>query len=75
MFTLDTRLAAELAENQIQEQFRVIEKIAEKNTQKVMQAFWEHRVSQATLYGTTGYGHDDKARDTLDAIWAQVLGA
>lgn len=75
MFTLDTRLATETAENQVQEQFRKIERIEEKNTQKVMEAFWDHRVSQATLYGTTGYGHDDKARDTLDAIWAQVLGA
>ncbi len=75
MFTLDTRLAAELAENQVQKQFREIEKIEEKNTQKVMQAFWDHRVSQASLYGTTGYGHDDRARDTLDAMWAQVLGA
>ncbi len=75
MFTLETRLAAEMAENQVQEEFRKIEKIEEKNTQKVMEAFWDHRVSQATLYGTTGYGHDDKARDTLDAIWAQVLGA
>lgn len=75
MFTLDTRLAAEAAEEQIREQFRKIEEIEEKNTQKVMQAFWDHRVSQATLYGTTGYGHDDKARDTLDAMWAQVLGA
>ncbi len=75
MFTLETRLAAELAENQIQQQFKEIERISEKNTEKVMQAFWDHRVSQATLYGTTGYGHDDKGRDTLDAIWAQVLGA
>ncbi len=75
MFTLETRLAAETAEEQIREQFRRIGEIEEKNTQKVMQAFWDHRVSQATLYGTTGYGHDDKARDTLDAMWAQVLGA
>lgn len=75
MFTLDTRLAAEQAEDQVREQFRKIEEIEQKNTQKVMQAFWDHRVSQATMYGTTGYGHDDKARDTLDALWAQVLGA
>ena len=75
MFSLDTRLAAEQAEDQVREQFRKIEEIEQKNTQKVMQAFWDHRVSQATMYGTTGYGHDDKARDTLDALWAQVLGA
>ncbi len=75
MFSLNTRLAAESAEARIAEQFRQIEKICEKNTERVMQAFWDFRVSQATLYGTTGYGHDDKARDTLDAMWAQVFGA
>ncbi len=75
MFSLDTRLVAEQAENQVRDQFRIIERIAEKNTEKVMQAFWDHRVSQATLWGTTGYGHDDMGRDTLDAVWAQVLGA
>ncbi len=75
MFSLNTRLAAETAEGQVTEQFRQIEKICEKNTERVMQAFWDHRVSQATLCGTTGYGHDDKARDTLDAMWAQVFGA
>ncbi len=75
MFSLETRLAAETAEEQIQNQFRIIEEIEQKNTQKVMQAFWDFRVSQAMMYGTTGYGHDDKARDTLDGMWAQILGA
>ncbi len=75
MFTSETRIAAEQAEQAIQEQFALIDKISEKNTEKVMQAFWDHRVSQETLYGSTGYGHDDKARDTLDSIWAQIFGA
>ena len=74
MISLQTRLAAQQAEEQIAEQLQNIDKIAEKNTEKVLQAFWDHRVSQEMLYGTTGYGHDDKARDTLDAMWAQIFG-
>jgi len=75
MFSLNTRLASAQAEMQVEKQFREIDRIAEKNTAKVMQAFWDHRVSQEMMHGTTGYGHDDKARDTLDAMWAQIFGA
>lgn len=75
MFDQKTRMAAEQAENQIQDQFRIIDQISEKNTEKVLRAFWDHRVSQESLYGTTGYGHDDRARDTLDSVWAQIFGA
>ena len=75
MFSLMTRTAAALAEEQVREQFRIIDEICEQNTSKVMQAFWDHRVSQEMLYGTTGYGHDDRSRDTLDNMWAQVFGS
>ena len=75
MFSSQTVSAASKAEEQVQEQFHEIDAICEKNTEKVMKAFWDHRVSQEMLYGTTGYGHDDRARDTLDAMWAQVFGA
>lgn len=75
MLSLNTRMAAMQAEEQVREQFRIIDEICEKNTEKVMQAFWDHRVSQEMLYGTTGYGHDDRSRDTLDAMWAQIFGA
>ena len=66
-------LAAE-AEAALGEQFARIGKIAFENTAKVMAAFREHRVSDAMFAPTTGYGYDDKGRDTLDAIWADVFG-
>ncbi len=75
MFSIETRLAAQQAEEQIREQFQTIEAMEEENTRRVMEAFWDFKVSQSMMYGTTGYGHDDKARDTLDAMWAQILGA
>lgn len=74
MFSQSILSAAETAQRQVREQFETIDKIAEYNTQKVLQAFWDHRVSQEMLHGTTGYGHDDRARDTLDAMWAQIFG-
>jgi hypothetical protein len=34
----------------------------------VLGAFQHHRVSEAHLSGTTGYGYGDRGRDTLDAV-------
>ncbi|NLA86775.1 MAG: hypothetical protein GX847_05720 [Clostridiales bacterium] len=55
--------------------FNKVDSIAQGNTEKVLSAFQKHRVSDGCLTGTTGYGYDDKGRDTLDLIWADVFGA
>ncbi|WP_261807323.1 methionine gamma-lyase family protein [Lapidilactobacillus luobeiensis] len=44
------------------------------NQAKVLHAFQAHHVSEAHLNGTTGYGNFDDGRDTLEAIYADVLG-
>ena len=62
------------AEQALESQFKRINKVAFKNTSKVMAAFRDHRVSEAIFAPTTGYGYDDRGRDTLDAIWADVFG-
>ena len=55
--------------------FARIDKIAFNNTQKIMDAFREHRVGMTMFDSTSGYGYDDRGRDTLDAIWADVMDA
>jgi len=67
-------LAAE-AEGKLRDTFARIDAISFENTKKVMDAFREHRVSEAMFNPTSGYGYDDRGRDTLDAIWADVMGA
>ena len=68
------QLAAK-AEKDLAPHFERIDRISFENTQRVMDAFREFRVSD-TMFGTTsGYGYDDRGRDTLDAIWANVFGA
>ena len=62
------------AEAALGEQFARIGGIAFENTCRVMAAFRDHRVSDAMFAPTTGYGYDDRGRDTLDAIWADVFG-
>ncbi len=53
--------------------FKRVEDIAFKNTKKVLDAFREYKVSDAYFAGTSGYGYDDKGRDMLDKIYAQVF--
>lgn len=65
---------AEATERAVKKYFEEIDKTAERNTAKVLEAFWHFKVSEAMLHGTTGYGYDDKGRDTLDAVYARVFG-
>ena len=67
-------LAAEV-EEEIRPLFAEIDARAAKNTEKVMAAFQDNRVSDACFAGTTGYGYDDLGRETLDKIYAQIFHA
>ena len=62
------------AENRCQKRFSEIDQVAFLNSEKVLNAFRKHRVSEACLGGTTGYGYDDLGRETLDRIYADILG-
>ncbi len=55
--------------------FAEIDRVAESNTRKVMEAFQAQKVSDSCFGGTTGYGYDDLGRETLDRIYAQVFDA
>ena len=62
------------AEENVRDTFDAINRTAEYNQLKVMKAFSEHRVSEAHLGLSTGYGYDDLGRDTLEKIYADVFG-
>ena len=67
-------LAAE-AEAALAPRFAEVDRIAFENTQTVMDAFREHRVAATNFDSTSGYGYDDRGREVLDEIWAEVMGA
>ena len=69
-----TDLAA-AAERDLAPIFAKIDEISFVNTNKVMDAFREHRVAATNFDTTSGYGYDDRGRDVLDRIWADVFGA
>ena len=62
------------AEKRCTERFRQIDQTAQENTRRVLESFRSHRVSEACFSGTTGYGYDDLGRETLDKIYAELLG-
>lgn len=64
---------AQEAENEIGPQFERIDRIAQQNTLKVMQAFQDNKVSDSCFAGTTGYGYDDVGREVLDKVYAQIF--
>ncbi len=63
------------AEMALANRFSHFDRMAFDGTQRVLSAFAAHRVSEAYFAGTNGYGYDDKGRDALDRIYADVFGA
>ena len=64
-----------VVEKEIKEEFEKIDKIKEKNSLKVLMAFQKNNISDMHFGTTTGYGYGDIGRDTIEKIFAEVLGA
>lgn len=63
------------AETDLVPVFARVDEIAFENTKKVMDAFRRHRVSETMFMSTSGYGYNDRGREVLDEVWADVMGA
>lgn len=61
--------------DELKERFEAIDEIAEFNQLKVIKAMQDNRVSEVHFAPTTGYGHNDLGRDTLEAVYASVFKA
>ncbi|MEA5511676.1 methionine gamma-lyase family protein [Crocosphaera sp. UHCC 0190] len=55
--------------------FSEIDNKVKQNLKKILEAFREHRLGVHHFTSVTGYGHDDLGRETLDKIFAQIMGA
>ena len=77
LFGFDKRLEAlaSEAEEKCTSLFVNIDRICAYNEAKILKAFQKNRVSEIHFNGSTGYGYSDIGRDTLDAVFAEVLGA
>lgn len=61
-------------QNEIKQEIENVNKICEKNSLKVLKAFQKYKVSEVHFNQTTGYGYGDIGRETIEKIFAEVLG-
>ena len=57
----------------LRDRFDAIDKVAEYNQAKVLQAFRKNRVSATCFAASTGYGYNDEGRDKLEQVYADVF--
>lgn len=62
------------AEHELSAPFKEVDDLSFANTKKVLDAFREERVSDGCFAGSSGYGYDDRGRDTLDRVYARTFG-
>ena len=76
-FKIDPRLEslAQRALADCEKPFARIAEIERYNSEKVLRAFIDNRVSESLFAGSSGYGYDDRGREVLDRVWSQVFGA
>ena len=55
--------------------FSGIDAQVKQNLEKLLSAFRHHNVGSHHFAGVSGYGHDDLGRETLDQVFAEVMGA
>ena len=73
--TQDWKNWGEQAQLDCAQAFARTEEIGEYNSRKVLAAFLHNGVSESHFAGSTGYGYDDRGRETLEAVMAEITGS
>ncbi len=77
MAVFDTQIMnwSKQAEQMIGEAVKGMDQIVDTNQWKVIEAFQKHRVSDYHFAGSTGYAYNDRGREVLDEVYAEVFGS
>jgi len=62
-------------EEEIKEEIKKVDEDCMYNSMKVLNAFQNNRISDVHFGTTTGYGYGDVGRDTIEKVFAEILGA
>ena len=62
-------------EEKVKDIFTKIDKLEEINSLKVLNAFQKYNVNESCFNATTGYGYNDVGRETIENVFAEILGA
>ena len=72
---IDSSTLLENAETALLPIFSGIDTQVKGNLKKVLTSFRDRRVGVQHFASVTGYGHDDLGRETLDQVFADIMGA
>ncbi|MNW24164.1 methionine gamma-lyase [compost metagenome] len=75
LFSSDIEQVKERVEEKIQGRLREMDSIVDLNQWKVIEAFQRHQVSDFHFANSTGYAYNDRGREVLDLVYADVFGA
>ena len=75
MLNINSKLIerAEKVEEKLQDVFRDIDKISERNSLKVLDAFQKYNLSDMHFGSTSGYGYQDVGRDVIEKIFSDIF--
>lgn len=63
----------DIAIQDIQKQFEILDEIREFNQLKVLAALQDERISDSHFTNSSGYGYGDIGRDSLDKVYARIF--
>jgi len=77
MIEIDNNLIelSKQVEEEIKDEIKKVDEDCMYNSMKVLKAFQNNRISDLHFGSTTGYGYGDIGRDTIETVFAEVLGA
>ena len=57
------------------QEYKELERICMINSNKVLNAFHKHNISESHFYSSTGYGYNDLGRDAIEEVYATIFSA
>ena len=60
-------------ESLLTKEFNLVDEICYFNSYKVLNAFKENKVSETDFNSTTGYGYNDKGRETIENVFKTIF--
>ncbi|MCM3126666.1 aminotransferase class I/II-fold pyridoxal phosphate-dependent enzyme [Paenibacillus provencensis] len=75
VFSSDIVKLQHMIEHKIESRLREVDLVIDSNQWKVINAFQRHQVSDFHFAGSTGYAYNDRGREVLDEVYADVFGA
>ncbi|WCT54125.1 methionine gamma-lyase family protein [Paenibacillus kyungheensis] len=77
MAVFDTQIQqwSEQAQQLIGQAIQAVDQIVDANQWKVIEAFQKYRVSDYHFAGSTGYAYNDRGREVLESVYAEVFGS